>query len=62
MKIQIVMNFAMPVPALRGGAVEKRWHGLALELSRRHDVLMYSRQDGNLPQHQIEGRLHHLRT
>jgi glycosyltransferase involved in cell wall biosynthesis len=62
MKIQIVMNFAMPVPALRGGAVEKRWHGLALELSRRHDVLMYSRQDGNLPQHQIEGRLRHLRT
>jgi glycosyltransferase involved in cell wall biosynthesis len=62
MKIQIVMNFAMPVPALRGGAVEKRWHGLALELSRRHDVLMYSRQDGNLPQHQTEGRLRHLRT
>jgi glycosyltransferase involved in cell wall biosynthesis len=60
-KIQIVMNFALPIPALLGGAVEKRWHGVARQLSHEHDVTIYSCRHPDLPNEEHEGRLRHIR-
>lgn len=55
------MGFALPVPAVKGGAVEKRWYGLALEMAKRHDVTIYSCRDPQLPDEEREGPLRHVR-
>jgi glycosyltransferase involved in cell wall biosynthesis len=55
------MGFALPVPAVAGGAVEKRWHGLAVELARRHEVTLYSCRHAGLPDEQHETGLRHVR-
>ncbi len=44
MKITIVMGFFLPVPPESGGATEKSWHRLAIELAARgHEVTLVSR-------------------
>ena len=55
------MGFALPVPAVQGGAVEKRWHGLAVELARRHEVTLFSCRHASLPDEQREAGLRHVR-
>lgn len=44
MRINIIQGAFLPVPALRGGAVEKMWHRMGIEFSRAgHDVTHISR-------------------
>jgi glycosyltransferase involved in cell wall biosynthesis len=44
MRIAIVTGFFLPVPAIRGGASEKAWHGLAkIFAAKGHDVTFVSR-------------------
>jgi glycosyltransferase involved in cell wall biosynthesis len=63
MRITILQGPFLPVPPLRGGAVEKMWFRLGAEFADRgHQVTHISRQfDGLLNDEQI-GRVHHLRV
>jgi len=58
-KINIVQGAFLPVPPLRGGAVEKIWYALGKEFARRgHEITHISRTFGDLPQ---EERIHGVR-
>ena len=62
MKITIVQGAFLPVPTLRGGAVEKIWFGLGKEFSRLgHEVLHVSRLCDNLPAEEIIDGVRHRR-
>jgi len=63
MKIAIVQGAFLPVPPLRGGAVEKIWFALGQEFARRgHDVTHYSRLCDGLPAAGIVGGVRHVRV
>ena len=63
MKISIVQGAFLPVPTLRGGAVEKIWFALGQEFARRgHDVTHYSRLCDGLPETEMIGGVRHVRV
>jgi len=63
MKIAIVQGAFLPVPARRGGAVEKIWFALGQEFARRgHAVTHYSRLCDDLPETEIIGGVRHVRV
>lgn len=63
MRIAILHSGFMPIPPLRGGAVEKMWHQLAIEFaSRGHDVTQVSRHCDGLPAEEDRGGVHHRRA
>ena len=62
MKITIVTGFFLPVPAVRGGATEKTWHGLAaLFASAGHSVTFISRSWPNLAPAETAAGVKHVR-
>lgn len=63
MRITIVQGAFLPVPPLRGGAIEKAFHALAREFADSgHTVNYISRLCDGLPQNESEGsNLHHRR-
>lgn len=62
MRIVIVQGAFLPVPPLRGGAVEKMWHRLATEFSAGgHDVTHISRLCDGLSAREIVGGVNHVR-
>jgi glycosyltransferase involved in cell wall biosynthesis len=63
LRIAIVTGFFLPVPAVRGGASEKAWHGLARIFARNgHDVTFISRTGPGLaPDETVDG-VRHLRV
>jgi len=63
MKISIVQGAFLPVPARRGGAVEKIWFALGQEFARRgHEVTHYSRLCDGLPEQETLGGVQHVRV
>lgn len=63
MKIAILHSGFMPSPPLRGGAVEKMWHRLALEFARRgHEVTQISRACDGLPVTETIAGVRHRRA
>lgn len=63
MKIAIVQGAFLPVPPLRGGAVEKIWFALGQEFARRgHEVTHYSRLCDGLPSDEVIGGVRHVRV
>lgn len=63
MKITIVQGAFLPVPPLRGGAVEKIWFALGNEFVRRgHTVTHFSRSFPGLPEKEIVDGVQHLRV
>jgi glycosyltransferase involved in cell wall biosynthesis len=63
MKIAIVQGAFLPVPARRGGAVEKIWFALGQEFARRgHAVTHYSRLCDGLPATETIGGVRHVRV
>ncbi len=63
MKITIVQGAFLPVPPLRGGAIEKIWFALGQEFVRRgHSVTHLSRQFSGLPDDETIGGVRHLRV
>lgn len=63
MKITIVQGAFLPVPPLRGGAVEKIWFALGQEFARRgHDVTHYSRLCDGLPASETIKGVRHIRV
>jgi glycosyltransferase involved in cell wall biosynthesis len=62
LRITIVTGFFLPVPAVRGGATEKIWHGLArIFAAEGHFVTFVSRSwPGMAPAETVEG-VHHIR-
>ena len=63
MKISIVQGAFLPVPPLRGGAVEKIWFALGQEFARRgHQVTHYSRLCDDLPVSETLAGVRHVRV
>ncbi len=63
MRITIVQGAFLPVPPLRGGAVEKIWFALGKEFARRgHEVTHISRSFGGLPRTEVIGGVRHIRA
>jgi len=62
MKITIVTGPWLPVPALRGGAMQKSWHGLARELvGLGHEVTLVARSFPGQPTTEVVDGLRFLR-
>ncbi len=62
MKIIIIQGAFLPVPPLRGGAVEKMWFSLGKEFSRMgHEVIHISRKIDGLPNNEIIDGVNHVR-
>lgn len=63
MKITILQGAFLPVPPLRGGAIEKAWQGLGEAFVRAgHEVTHISRRCDGLPEEEIIAGVHHLRV
>ena len=63
MRITIVQGAFFPVPAVMGGAVEKVWHALGKEFSRRgHQVTHVSRQYLEMPVREVADGVQHVRV
>lgn len=63
MKILIVQGPFLPVPPIRGGAVEKMWFGLGPEFAARgHTVTHLSRACDGLPATEIIAGVRHVRV
>src|SRR5206468_6339733 len=63
MKITIALGAFLPVPPLRGGAIEKSWFALAQEfVSRNHDVTIVSRAVPDFAKHEVVDGLRHIRV
>jgi glycosyltransferase involved in cell wall biosynthesis len=63
MKIAIVQGAFLPVPPLRGGAVEKIWFGLGREFAGLgHEVTHYSRLCDGLPDRENLDGVSHVRV
>jgi glycosyltransferase involved in cell wall biosynthesis len=62
MKITIVMGFFLPMPPAAGGATEKSWHRLSIDLARRgHDVTVLSRCWPGWPDRETIDGVRHVR-
>lgn len=63
MRITILQGAFLPVPPLRGGAVEKMWFELAKQFSHQgHSVCQVSRRFSGLPHHELIDGVRHLRV
>ena len=59
MRITILQGAFLPVPALRGGAIEKAWESLGQEFSRNgHEVTHVSRLCDGLPESEKNRKSH----
>lgn len=62
MKITIIAGFLLPVPAARGGAMEKTWGRLAENFAAAgHEVIFISRRWPGWPDREIIAGVRHLR-
>lgn len=62
MRITILQGAFLPVPPIRGGAVEKMWFVLGQEFQRKgHRVVEISRRFPGLPQREVIEGVQHLR-
>lgn len=63
MRITIAQGAFLPVPPLRGGAIEKIWFALGKEFARRgHHVTHVSRSFRGLPKHEVLEGVQHVRV
>lgn len=63
MRITILQGAFLPVPALRGGAIEKAWEALGQQFSREgHEVTHISRLCDGLPRKEKIGFVQHIRV
>jgi glycosyltransferase involved in cell wall biosynthesis len=62
MKITISTGPTFPVPAVRGGAVQRMWHGLAKEFTKRgHEVTVFARAFPGQPETENRGGIRIVR-
>ena len=63
MKITILQGAFLPVPPLRGGAIEKAWQGLGEAFVQAgHEVTHVSRLWGDLPARETIRGVQHMRV
>ena len=63
MKITILQGAFLPVPALRGGAIEKAWEALGQAFAKQgHEVTHVSRLCDGLPPREKIGEVRHIRV
>ncbi len=56
MRLALICTEMLPVPPLRGGAIQQYLWGIGPLLAKRHDVTVFSRDDSELPQSEfLEG-------
>lgn len=62
MKIAIIQGPCLPIPPLKGGAVEKMWYALGQKFAEfNHEVVHISRQWEDLPAHEIVNGVQYIR-
>jgi glycosyltransferase involved in cell wall biosynthesis len=62
MKITIATGPIFPVPALRGGAVQRLWEGLAREFAKRgHEVTIFAREFPGQATEEVVDGIHYVR-
>ncbi len=61
LEINIIAGPFLPIPPLKGGGIEVYLYNLALELSKRHKVRIYSRRHDGLKKHECNGNLEIVR-
>lgn len=62
MKITIATGPIFPVPAVRGGAVQRLWEGLAREFVKRgHEVTIFAREFSGQPKEEMISGVRHVR-
>ena len=63
MRISILQGAFLPVPPIRGGAIEKAWDHLGTEFVKLgHEVTHVSRLCDGLPKEEIRSGVRHLRV
>src|SRR6516162_1672033 len=63
MRITCVLGPYLPVPPLRGGAVERIWQSLCVEFARLgHEVTLISRRYDNLPIEEVSSGVRYIRV
>lgn len=63
MRITILQGAFLPVPALRGGAIEKSWEALGQAFAQKgHEVTHVSRLCDDLPEKETIGEVSHIRV
>jgi len=61
LRVALVCTEKLPVPPVRGGAIQAYIDGVAPLLAREHQVTVISCQDPLLPPEEVRGGVHHLR-
>lgn len=62
MRVALVCTEMLPVPAVRGGAIQIFIENVAPRLAVRHDVTVFGIRDPYLPDHEWRGRLRFIRV
>jgi len=60
-RIALICTEKLPLPAVKGGAIQVMIDGIAPTLAERHDLTIYSICDDLLPKEEQNGRIHYIR-
>lgn len=61
MKIALIATEKLPVPAIRGGAIQIYLEAIATKISEKHSVTVFSVTDPQLPQNENKGNVTYIR-
>ena len=61
MKIALIATEKLPVPAIRGGAIQIYLEAIAAKISEKHSVTVFSVTDPHLPQTEQRGNVTYIR-
>ena len=61
MKLALIATEKLPVPAIRGGAIQIYLESVATKISENHSVTVFSVTDPHLPQTEQKGNVTYTR-
>ncbi|WP_074011070.1 glycosyltransferase family 4 protein [Numidum massiliense] len=61
MKIAFICTNMLPVPSIRGGAIQILIDGVTPYISRKHELTIFSVSDPDLPEEEIRDGVHYIR-
>jgi spore coat protein SA len=62
LKIAIICTEKIPVPSIRGGAIQQYIDGVLPYLQERHQITVYCVQDPDLPNEEVNGNIRYIRV
>ena len=62
MKILMICTEKLPVPAVRGGAIQTYIDGVSLPLAKKHDLTILGTTDPSLPNDELVNHIRYVRT